>query len=164
MAFIGALGGATGAIALGSAKNFDSMMFISGVLVFVVIMPISFLIGRWIGRRVVTLGVLVTVAVVVLPRLILAIGDKTFVPPEQGRANASERDDNVRRAIGAFVLGVLSLGLFALLGYWRGTRQRLSSYLSYILGRVSSDTRDAIVALAYDEAIKAEKANHRVAA
>jgi hypothetical protein len=48
--------------------------------------------------------------------------------------------------------GIAILFLSGCWGYWRGRRQRLAVYLAYLLGRVSTDTRETIVQLAFQEA------------
>jgi hypothetical protein len=50
------------------------------------------------------------------------------------------------------VLGVVLLSAVGCLGYWRGRRQRLAAYLTYLLGRVPTDRREAIVKLAFAQA------------
>ena len=52
------------------------------------------------------------------------------------------------------MVGIPLFFALGLLGYWRGRHQRLGTYLAYLLGSVSTETRQSIVELAFEEAKK----------
>lgn len=114
----------------------------------VVVYPTAFLVGRWVGRRSISKGVVAVFLIAALARLATTILDM-FVMSDQELAAVVGMKAWQQAAIGIplfFVVGCL--------GYWRGRRQRLATYLSYLLGRVSEDTRETIVELAFAEASK----------
>jgi hypothetical protein len=74
------------------------------------------------------------------------------------------------KSLGFFIVGVISgtlvVVLFALLGIWRGSRARLSAYLSYLLGSLPPDTRNTIIDLTYEEVkgLSADIKNRKIGA
>ena len=50
-------------------------------------------------------------------------------------------------------------GLFALLGYWRGRRQILATYVGQILRRLSPDARNEVVGFLHAHALQAPTAS-----
>jgi hypothetical protein len=114
----------------------------------VVTYPTMFLVGRWVGRRGTSNGLVTIFIIAALARGVTSLVDVSVMAP-----------DELAAMIGMGLWELILLGtvlLFATgcLGYWRGTRQRLGAYLTYLLRHVSSDTREAIVELAFAEAAR----------
>jgi len=113
-----------------------------------IMFPTAFLLGRWIGRRSVSRGIITIFLVAACARVATTLLDLTL-------ASRGEITALIGMSIWQQVaLGVVFLFLFGWWGYWRGRHQRLAAYLTYLLGRVSTDTREAIVELAFAEASK----------
>ena len=122
--------------------------------------PLVFLVGAWMGRRsiprmsivygalnVVIAGVLcVSLAAIIL--LLMASS------PDNGLMD--EMLSGIEEAgLWASLSSNMALVLVpALCGYLNGRRKFSGAYLAYLLRRVPKDTRDTIVRLAYEEAIK----------
>lgn len=118
--------------------------------------PGMFFIGRWVGRRAATHGVITVLGIAVLVRVLGTAGDLVYLRffPDSF-TDAGPLSDLfssfliITAQIGA---GVMLLSAAGLLGYWRGTRQRLGNYIAYLLRSVSDETKAAIVDLAFEEA------------
>jgi hypothetical protein len=113
-----------------------------------------YFVGRWIGTRCSQRGIIAIVLVAILAPVLLEAFDESVIPDEAYR-NMFNHD----RLDFGFLLPVLSLRIClftvaGLLGYWRGHKQKLSKYLHYLLGVLPSETRDAVVDLAFEEAQK----------
>jgi len=97
----------------------------------------AYFIGYWIGTRCADRGVVA----------ILLIGLLTAIGIEMPVAKPSD----------FLTQGAFNIVIFtgpALLGYWRGRRQRWSKYLHYLLGVLPSDTRNTVVEMTFEEAQK----------
>jgi len=144
--------GVGGLVAMGHASSMQETLQIAALVAFVIVAPAVFFIGRWIGRRVTRLGIPVIIAAAIVARTLATYIDYQVLPHD---VNNAITPFDVASAYGPLLnilTGSLVLGGIALVGYWRGTRQRLSCYLAYLLRAVPPQTRDAIVDLAYDEA------------
>lgn len=129
-----------------------------GAFALALVLPAQFLIGRWVGRRGAGRGILAVILVAAFGRLLIIVFDRAFMT-----------SDEIAEFVGAgtatqLMAGVVLLSAIGLLGYWRGRRQRLAAYLSYLLKDVSEETRNAIVDLAYGEADRASKVERAAAA
>lgn len=148
-----------GLIAGASGFTDEHAIVIIKAVSFLVVIPAMFLVGRWVGRRGVSKGIATGIATVFLitafARVATSLLDLTFLSSDKVVSFAGMQ-------IWQQIVGFVALGFpVGCLGYWRGRRQRLSAYLAYLLGRVSNDTREAIVELAYAEASR--KTNPTVA-
>ncbi|MDR4493376.1 MAG: hypothetical protein R3B74_02930 [Nitrospirales bacterium] len=124
----------------------DIMNFI-GVFAFIIVFPAVFLTGRWVGRRGVSKGIVTIFLISVFARVAASLLDLLMLPSDELALYLGEIGIWEQMGIGTVVFSLIGCW-----GYWRGRRQRLAAYLTYLLGRVSTDTRDAIVELAYTEA------------
>jgi len=137
--FVGLLGGASGLTA-------ETTVLITQAVSIVVVYPAMFLVGRWVGRRGISKGIATVFLICAFARVANSLLDLSFFSYPKVRSLAGMQSWQ------QIVAGVALLFLVGCLGYWRGRRQRLSAYLAYLLRRVSNDTREAIVELAYGEA------------
>jgi hypothetical protein len=113
--------------------------------------PIIFSVGRWVGRRITSYGIAVIFIISLLARLGTTLLDAGMLTP--AGMTALLGIDVTLATLSVFVAGgTVVFFLVALIGYWRGRRQRLAAYLSYLLRSVPEDTRKAIVDLAFEEA------------
>jgi len=126
---------------------------------FLVVFPTVFLVGRWVGRRSVTNGLVTIFLIGLLARIGGTLFDMMLVPSEdwelmlQGLGEGSV----LSRGIIQVVLGVALFFTLGGIGYWRGRRHRLGSYLGYLLRNVPDTTQRTIVELAFEEATRASK-------
>jgi len=116
--------------------------------------PGMFLIGRWVGRRAAASGVITVLGIAVFARLLGTIVDLVFLPffSDSLAGDVLGELSNFVTAAAQIGSGVILFSAAGLLGYWRGTHQRLGSYIGYLLRNVSDETRKAIVDLAFEEA------------
>lgn len=119
----------------------------------------AFFVGRWIGSRCRSKGVLAVVVITFSGLLLVLVFDALvivwFFPdlladglwsPLFG-GEASMQETLTPRAV------QLALALiFGLIGYWRGRRRMTAKYLGYLLGVLPPETRELLVHLAYEEA------------
>lgn len=129
-----------------------------GLLALLVAVPIQLLggyvVGKWIGARCARNGLIVMLGSAAAGAVLLRGIDYLISPPEHFKALfGQEKSAGVLllAAIGPFA--VFSIG--GLIGYWRGRRRKLSSYLHYLLSVLPNDTRNLIVDLAFEEAQRA---------
>ena len=125
----------------GSALDFKMVALVAAIVVY----PTIFLVGRWVGRRSVSNGFLAIFLICVFGRVASSLLDLTLMSTNELVSYTSYMGMAVWQQI---VLGVVLLSAVGCLGYWRGRRQRLAAYLTYLLGRVPTDRHEAIVKLA----------------
>lgn len=129
----------------------------AGVIIMVVSafvgIPVMFLGGRWIGRRSPSGRWWLPIVAVVLTRSAATAIDFAFVRPDAFE-NMFGQTPSMTFAATQIGGGSLLFGVPALIGYWRGRRQHLATYLGYLLKRIDRETRTAIIALAYEEAAR----------
>lgn len=117
--------------------------------------PAIFFVGRWIGKRCISQGILTVIITAFIARLSGSLVDIIIMP-----ATAYEEFFG-KRSLGQFffaiIAGTILFSIFALIGYWRGRHQRLAGYLNYLMKQVPADDREAIVELVYEEARKASQ-------
>lgn len=126
----------------------------------IVNIPAIFLIGRWVGRRAAMHGAVTVIGIAAIARLLASAIDFGFAHGNVTDAETAFFGSKLIASASGFGLGILTFGSAGLLGYWRGTRQRLGSYISYLLRNASDETRKAIVDLAFEEA---ERGRRRLA-
>lgn len=122
-----------------------------------VVYPTAFLVGRWVGRRSVGKGLLTIFLIALLARVAVTLGDFVLLREDLALFLTSSLGEGsvLSKVAKQVVSGVVLLFVLGALGYWRGTRQRLGSYLGYLLKNVPDSTRHAIVELAFEEAGRA---------
>jgi hypothetical protein len=110
-----------------------------------------YLLGFWIGSRCAAHGVIATIGSIVLGSMLVLLLDFTLLPRsifEAGHGSLKEIGSSIPNI---FVTSWRPLG-FAIFGFWRGSRTRMSKYLQYLLAVLPPETGTTIVNLAYDEA------------
>jgi hypothetical protein len=150
-------GSAVGGVIGGITDNEIVSPFIPGKIVAVVtICPVVFLIGRWIGKRYISHGVLTVIVTASITHFSMSIIDIIFVSKPLYEALF-----DIEKSIESFILilirGTIFLSTIGLIGFWRGRQQRLAAYLDYLMRQVSQNARKAIVELAYEEAKKSSQ-------
>jgi len=114
--------------------------------------PAIFGVGRWVGRRCASHGLIVIIGI----SLVAATVDASGGGPEERLGRWTPGWYLLRLVGGTALISLASFG-----GYWLGRRQRVAAYFSYLLQSVSEDTRKAIVDLAFEEARAARSHEHR---
>jgi hypothetical protein len=109
----------------------------------IVTVALSYFVGRWIGTRCSSKGMVAILLVIFLSTAVSLISGYMF-PDEPGDL--------------PYKLLVLTSLLFAIpagiIGYRRGRKYRLSRYLHYLLNVLPPETRDTVIDLAFGEAQK----------
>jgi hypothetical protein len=124
-------------------------------------------VGRWIGARVLKVPFLVAIACAVTTCLFLFledIGIAYFAMDDQAfSAFLHYEKSNVLQAMISHAENVGNLFLFAeytictAIGVWLGRRRRLVRYLNFVLNVLPAATREVIVEVARDEAIRVSR-------
>jgi hypothetical protein len=140
-----------GIMASGSKLSFETGgVAIIKTLGIAVVYPAMFLVGRWVGRRSKSKGIAAIFLISIFARVSVSLIDVAMITPER-------RITLIGMPIWQQILfGVVVFFLIGCWGYWRGRRQRLAAYLTYLLRRVPIATREAIVELAFAESTREE--------
>jgi hypothetical protein len=131
----------------GSGLEFAKAVGVIQAVSAAVVAPTMFLVGRWVGRRSVSKGIAVIFLICVIARTTATLIDLTLLSTQEFAATYREMTFLQQILFGTALL--FAVGCW---GYWRGRRQRLAAYLTYLLGRVPTDTLEAIVKLAFVQA------------
>jgi hypothetical protein len=119
---------------------------------------VAFLLGRRIGMRCPNWQWAAVIATVVLARILAVTADYLFVPAQLYEETVGVPKSVgfvVRAQAGVFSFAVLiSFILAGMMGLYRSAKAQFNGYVGYLLSLVDRDTRDSIVALAYEEASK----------
>lgn len=114
----------------------------------------GFFVGRWIGARSASHGIIVLFAVAVCTTILLRGLEPLLMSPADFQAMYGNAANLPFLAFQAAVLfAILLPGMF--LGYWRGRKRRFLNYLHYLLAVLPPATSNVLVDLAYEEAQKA---------
>jgi hypothetical protein len=136
---MGFLTGYAGSAASVTAEN----AFYIDLLAIIPEMIVAYFVGRWIGVRSKSKGLLATLAI-------------AFFVPFIDLTGAILLSITKATTIGGFLMmlliPVVKYAVPALLGYWRGRVIQLSRYVAYLLRALPQESRDALVNLASDEA------------
>jgi hypothetical protein len=149
-----AVGFLVGAAIAGAADR--TTAFRSAALFFNVpaVMLIAFLLGRWIGARSRDHGLVAVIAIAVASAVLGHAFDYLVMSAKDFQATFGEE-----KTIQFFVFQVIATVIITvpplLLGYWRGTRQRIYKYLQFLLAVIPEETRAVFVDLAVQEATSA---------
>lgn len=135
-----------GMVAGASGLEFEKAAGMIYAVTAVVVAPTIFLVGRWVGRRSVSKGIAVILLICVIARTTVTLIDLTLLSSQEFVATYEGK------AFWQLLAGVAFLFAVGCWGYWRGRRQRLAAYLTYLLGRVPTDKRETIVKLAFVQA------------
>jgi len=113
-----------------------------------ILFPAIFGVGRWVGRRCASHGLAAIFIISFFARLVTSLLDMWWMATATGPFAVFGDFPTLPLRI---VAGAAAFSLVGLVGYWRGRRQRVAVYLSYLLQSVSEETRKAIVDLAFEE-------------
>ena len=123
------------------------------LVTFLTAWPAIFLTGRWIGRRYISHGVITVIIVASISIFSASLIDIILVPKTVFKALFGT--DKSIEIIELYLLyGIPGTIVISILGFWRGRHQRLTTYLGYLMEKVSPNARKAIVEIAYEEAKK----------
>lgn len=147
---------AAGSIIGFSGGRLSSLAASAGVFVLLVVLPACFLVGRWMGRAARRDAWWAPLLVALMARAATGLFDYLVLDGKE-YSLVYDADKAVEHAVVMGMWGVVVLALFLYLGYWRGRRLRLASYLHYLLQRVSPAARSAIVDLSYEEAMRSQE-------
>ena len=117
------------------------------LLIFLVAFPVLYISGRWIGRRCRNYPVLLALSCAPSIRLVTLVFDKVLVSGEIydemiGKVNIVEQ----------LIFGALIIAIPLLIGVLIGRKQKLSSYFTYLLTKLSPESRLALLDLAFEDA------------
>jgi hypothetical protein len=161
---VGAMALAAGVTRIGvkvmEATTVLQIVVVLAIVSALVVLPTVFSVGRWVGRRCATHGIIVVVLIGFFARLVGALLD-TSIPVLLGDAPFGGILPSVVGLSIAVAVSAILFIVVGLVGYWRGSRERLAAYLSYLLRSVSEDTRKTIVDIAFEEARTATTRNDR---
>ena len=148
------LGGAIGGlIASPSDASEGDAIILALIFGSIISLVVAYFLGGWCGSRCASNGVITVLAVIFIGKAAAVSFDFFLLSGDDWESLAG-----VPKSIGAYALGIIAGTLvlmpFGLIGYWRGRRARLTQYLRYLLGVLPIETRNTIVALAYEEAQK----------
>jgi hypothetical protein len=151
MTFISGLGGVlAGLISTGLEHAATS----AGLLVLMLGYPVLFLCGRWLGQRCRATPFLVALAAAAAIKTLGVLFDLALMSPEAFQELFGfSMSDPYTHAI-RWLLGFCLFAVPLLLGVLVGRRQRLNVYLAYLLRKLPVDSRNALVELAYEEAVR----------
>lgn len=134
-----------------TSATLDELGNLIGLFAFGLVLPFCVILGHWIGRRCMSNGLLATVGMVLLARIVNSFFDHWLLDAELYSAIYGEgKGAWVIMKQSAFALAWLTP--FVLLGYWWGRKKRLTSYMSCLLRKLPDDSRIALLQLAYEEA------------
>jgi hypothetical protein len=111
----------------------------------------AYLIGRWIATRIYVHGMMVVLASCAIAAVLARAIDFAVIAPDMAQKLYDAPISAqlfIQLALSNFIIFAIS----ASLGFWRGTKLRLTKYMQYLLGVLPSESRDTIVNLAYEEA------------
>jgi hypothetical protein len=110
----------------------------------------GYFVGRWIGARNRSHGLVALSVAALLTPIIERIVEEHFLSADRFRALFGvERGLPVLAVSIAFAFALLFLP--GLLGYWRGGKRRLTKYLQFLIAILPADTQAALVDLASQE-------------
>jgi len=113
--------------------------------------PVTYLLGRWIGRRADKHLVLATFLFSAGVRVAEAMREYFTTTNEAFFTYYGFTKDSPRFLI-TIALATLIFWAIALVGMWRGYRTRLKAYVGYLLKRLPPNSQKAVVDLVYQEA------------
>ena len=125
-------------------------IMIPGFMAFVFMIPASFFAGRWVGFRCLERGIAGVVLMIGLSRVLVWLLDVSIMGFEEYGRLLSRIDASLWEFVApvAFLMGI------GVVGYWRGRRTRGSHYLRYLFRLLPTDTKEALLDLAYTEAVR----------
>lgn len=110
-----------------------------------------YLLGVWIGTRCDKLGILTIIAVTFFgSALSLSLDFLVLSGPEFQQFYGAPK--TVGLFLNITLLDTLLMGIFGMIGFWRGRRARLSRYVWHLLSRLPADSRNTLVDLVNEEA------------
>ncbi len=144
-------GGLLAGLAIGLAGiSIQDGLFVVAVIANLVTAAGLYLMGVWIGTRCSKYSFLVAIAMPFFGQIIGATIDFLILSESQF-SNTFGQPKSFGFFLTSVIVSTLLVVIFAVFGVWRGSRARLSAYLSYLLGNLPADTRNTIINLAYEE-------------
>jgi hypothetical protein len=125
-----------------------------GGATFFIVFPTVFFVGRWVGRRGIANGLMAVFLIGLVARIGASLLDVAVLSRDELTLFFGD-GFTALPIVGQMASGVVLFFVLGALGYWRGRRQRLGSYLGYLLVNVPDASRHAIVDLAFEEARRA---------
>ena len=150
------VGGLIGWMVVYNGGNLLNMQDHEAVLLLIIIIPICFFIGRWIGIKSSKKGVILVLLSVFLARFSVSCIDHLILPTDHFELIVGDKP-SLDLFIFQISVGWIFLSVCSLLGYWRGKRKQLISYFGYLIARVEPSIRKTIIELAFEEAERSEK-------
>jgi hypothetical protein len=134
-----------------STENLSSQVMLGIVAVLSIPMVCTgiFLLGRWAGMRSAKAGYWIIPVALVLGRALDFLVIYFFVPSARSMFLGALRE--AANFAGSMVLLLLLIAI-GILGVWRGNRSRFGAYFNSLLKQVSQPTRDALLAMTFEEA------------
>lgn len=133
----------------------DIVTYAGGLILFAGL-PAMYFIGKWMGNNarkdVWTLPFLVAF----FSRIPNAILDYSVLTPVDFRKMYG-LEMTLPNMLSLYIFGVLTLSVPMYIGYWFGRKYRLTTYLHYLLSKLSSDTRSILVEMAHEATIDISK-------
>lgn len=129
------------------------LVLVYGITILVVF-PTAFLVGRWVGHRSVSHGLLTIFLIGFIARTTATFLDLFLTEPKvlELLLNSVGEGFTLFHVIKQIATGSVLFFVLGALGYWRGRSQRLGRYLGYLLKNVPDATQHAIVELAFEKA------------
>ncbi|SDR31106.1 hypothetical protein SAMN05519103_01914 [Rhizobiales bacterium GAS113] len=112
----------------------------------------AFLVGRWIGSRCASYGLIVLPLCIWVAMLIPRIIDWFVTPFIRGEPIAMIPTHASLDILVSMLYFAITALFFGLIGYWLGKNQREGRYFYYLLSMVPSSSRKALLDMAHDEA------------
>lgn len=148
---VGNVGSALGGIVAG-ILNLDESQVGPLIMLFssIFVLYCAYVVGRWIGSRCKTHGILVTLVAVLCFRILGTTIDSNIISNENFQ-NLYGEQMSFFFFLKQIFAALLILGGIALIGYWVGRKKRMSRYLSYLLRFIPDETRNDLLQLTYEE-------------
>ncbi len=160
--FLGAVNAISAYIAFAAtATDNDFSLQLIGLLELPGNMGISFLIGRWLGSRSRSLPAGMGLFVIAVVLSLIADRTALILLAESDPGGVAGKAMAQWGSVQFFALGGVGVGVYGsmgCLGLWRGWRQKMTRYVSYLLKVIPKASRDTLVSLAFDEAEASRRA------
>jgi hypothetical protein len=139
------------AVTIIGASNQQGLGSSAGIVNIPIVLLGYYLVGIYAGSRCMSRGFLAILFIGLLGSVFIRSFDFIVMSPEDFSV-IWQKDKTILTFLEFSMGGCLLFWVPGFLGYWRGTRLRLSRYLAYLLHVLPVDTRQTLVTLAYSEA------------
>lgn len=114
----------------------------------------SYLVGRWIGMRADARPFVAALVAVAIARVVGTVVDWIFLPADMRQ----QLGLTVEALPVLIIVGLVTWGIPAIIGAWRGRVAREGAYLTYLMSRVTPKSRTTVLEMVYEDAVKAAAA------